>query len=61
MNIFRAFFPQNQGTYFKIFKKSRVELLPLSPSSYAPGALGLHGCDFTVLEKKIALFKGSLQ
>ena len=35
MNIVRAFFPQNQGTFFQFWKSAeRPPLVP--PSSYAP-------------------------
>ena len=60
MNIyFEHFFPKS-GHFFKNFEKEHSRIPP-SPSSYAPGALGLHGCDRTVLDKKVALFKGSLE
>ena len=58
MNIFRALFFQNQGSFF-LEKQGRTS--PLSSSSYVHGALDLHRCDRTVPEKKNALFKGSLE
>lgn len=36
MNLVKAFFVQNQGTFLWILKKGKAELHPLHPSSYAP-------------------------